>query len=131
MENEILVWLKRAEEDLGVARHLMESYYPHPLEIICYLCQQSAEKAIKAVIIENGAPGGLPKVHNLSFLLQQIKNVVSVDEKYYEYADTLTPYGVTARYPNELFLEEHHAKTALNYAQEILHWAKNTLSKED
>ena len=44
-------WLSFAETDLGVARHLYESYHPKPLEIICYHCQQSAEKAIKAVII--------------------------------------------------------------------------------
>ena len=44
-------WLSFAETDLGVARHLYESFHPKPLEIICYHCQQSAEKAIKAVII--------------------------------------------------------------------------------
>lgn len=29
-------WLKIAETDLGVARHLYETYHPKPLEIICY-----------------------------------------------------------------------------------------------
>ena len=28
--------------------------------------------------------GGIPKVHDLSFLLSQIKNQVNVDEKYYD-----------------------------------------------
>lgn len=32
--------------DLGVAKHLDETYRPKPLEIICYHCQQAAEKAI-------------------------------------------------------------------------------------
>lgn len=36
--------------DLRVAKHLEETYRPKPLEIICYLCQQAAEKAIKALI---------------------------------------------------------------------------------
>ena len=31
-------------------------------------------------------------------------------KEWYDYADTLTPYGVSIRYPNELFLEEKHAK---------------------
>lgn len=44
-------WLDMADMDLGVAKHLMENYYPKPLEIICYRCQQAAEKAIKAVVI--------------------------------------------------------------------------------
>ena len=33
--------------DLGVAKHLNSQYHPKPLEIICYHCQLSAEKAIK------------------------------------------------------------------------------------
>ena len=40
-----------AKHSLGVARHLYETYRPQPLEIICYHCQQAAEKAIKAVIV--------------------------------------------------------------------------------
>lgn len=124
MDNTVLEWLAISETDLGVARYLYENYHPNPLEIVCYHCQQSAEKAIKAVIIANGAPGGLPKLHDLSFLLNQIKNTVDIDEKFYEYADTLTPYGVSVRYPSELFLEDRHAAAALRYAAEILQWAK-------
>ncbi|MCD8255014.1 MAG: HEPN domain-containing protein, partial [Oscillospiraceae bacterium] len=95
--------------------------------IICYHCQQCAEKAIKAVIISKGAPGGMPKLHDLSFLLNQLKNSVGIDEKYYDYADTLTPYGVAVRYPNELFLEEHHAENALKMASEFLAWAEKAI----
>lgn len=122
MEQEILQWIKLAEMDYGVAEHLYQTYYPKPFEIICYHCQQSAEKAIKAVIVADGAKGGMPKLHDLSFLLNQIKNVIKIDEKYYDYADALTPYGVSIRYPNELFLQERHAKDALRMSKEILEW---------
>ncbi len=118
-------------DHLGVARHLFETYRPQPLEIICYHCQQSAEKAIKAVIVAHGAQGGMPKLHDLSFLLNQIKNMVEIDEKYYDYADELTPYGVTVRYPSELGLEERHAKAALEHAGELLDWAKKNGETED
>ena len=123
-------WLKIAETDLGVARHLYETYHPQPLEIICYHCQQASEKAIKAVIVKNGAQGGIPKLHDLSFLLDQIKNIVEVDEKYYDFADELTPYGVAVRYPSELFLEERHAVSALGHATELLKWAR-TICEEN
>ena len=122
MEQETLQWINLAELDYGVAEHLYQTYYPKPYEIICYHCQQSAEKAIKAVIVADGAKGGMPKLHDLSFLLNQIKNVVKIEEKYYDYADALTPYGVSIRYPNELFLEEKHAKEALRMSKEILDW---------
>ena len=131
MANASEEWLSIAETDLGVARPLYETYHPKPLEIICYHCQQAAEKAIKAVIIANGAQGGMPKLHDLAFLLDQIKNMVEIDEAYYDYADELTPYGVAVRYPSELFLEERHAKSALNHAAEMLKWAKDICSKTD
>jgi HEPN domain-containing protein len=123
MNREIKQWLDMADTDLGVAKHLMENYYPKPLEIICYHCQQAAEKAIKAIVVSKGTQGGMPKLHDLSFLLNQVKNFVQIEEKYYDYADTLTPYGVSVRYPNELFLEERHARTAIQCADEIVKWA--------
>ncbi len=131
MDNTVLEWLKTSETDLGVAQHLFENYHPKPLEIVCYHCQQSAEKAIKAVIISYGAPGGMPKLHDLSFLLNQVKNLVRVDDQLYDYADTLTPYGVSVRYPNEFFLEERHAVAALAYAAEILKWAKENCKTDE
>lgn len=71
----------------------------------------------------------MPKLHDLSFLLNQIKNQVSIEDKYYDYADTLTPYGVSIRYPNELFLEEKHAKKAIQYADEIMRWVEGIMKQ--
>lgn len=122
MNLETKQWLDMANMDIGVAKYLLDNYHPKPLEIICYHCQQATEKAIKALVVLYGTQGGLPRVHDLSFLLNQLKNTVKIDEKYYDYADTLTPYGISARYPNELFLEEHHARTAIQYAEEIMKW---------
>ncbi|MCD7806556.1 MAG: HEPN domain-containing protein, partial [Lachnospiraceae bacterium] len=68
------------------------------------------------------------KLHDLSFLLNQVKNMVHVEEKFYDYADTLAPYGVSVRYPNELFLEDRHAREAIQYAGEILQWAESIIS---
>ena len=64
------------------------------------------------------------KSHDLSFLLNQIKNQVPVEEKFYDYADELTPYGVAVRYQSELFLEERHAVEALKMAKEILNFVE-------
>lgn len=74
MTQEMKKWFDMANTDLGVAKHLNKTYHPKPLEIICYHCQQSAEKSIKALIIYCKLPGGLPKIHDLSFLLNQLKN---------------------------------------------------------
>ena len=128
MEAEIMQWLLSAETDLSVAQHLFETYYPKPIEIICYHCQQSAEKAIKALILSMQTGEGIPKKHDLSFLLQQIKNRITIPEKIFDCADTLTPYGVSVRYPNELNLSERHAENAILQAGHILQWVKSNIS---
>ena len=122
-------WLEFAKTDLGVSRLLLEVYYPQPLEIICYHCQQAAEKAIKSVVLYHGAPGGLPKKHNLSFLLEQIKNLEEIPEEYYDYADALTPYGITVRYPDELSIQLQHAMKAIDYAEKFVCWAENVVQE--
>ena len=124
-------WLSFAEADLGVAEHHNKTYHPKPLEIICFHCQQAAEKAVKSIIVLNGSQGGIPKKHDLFLLLNQIKNMVSIDEKYYDYADILAPYGVAMRYPNELFLEERHAEKAIQMANEFVKWAKLNLDEAE
>ena len=127
MNQETKKWIDMAEMDFGVAKHLYETYYPKPYEIICYHCQQSAEKIIKAVIIASGSRGGMLRSHDLSFLMNQIKNQVPIQDKFYDYADELTPYGVVVRYPSELLLEEHHVREALEMAAEIIKWGKEAI----
>lgn len=131
MNQETKEWYDLAAMDLGVAKHLDATYHPKPLEIICYHCQQAAEKGIKALIMYYGAEGGIPKLHDLSFLLNQIKNQVKIEEKYYDYADTLTPYGVAIRYPNELFLEKRNANLAIQYAEEIMQWVDSIVKESE
>lgn len=129
MDSEVVMWLRFAKTDLGVAEHLDKEYYPKPFEIICYHCQQAAEKAVKALIIALDIPGGIPKKHNLTFLLSQIRNYVKIPEKFFDYTDSLTPYGIAVRYPGELQIEDFHVREALVYAREIVAWAENNISQ--
>ena len=133
MEHENLTdakeWLTYAEADLGVAKHLFKTYYPKPLSIICYHCQQAAEKAVKTLIVLYGSQGGMPKKHDIFLLLNQVRNMVSIDDTFYDYADILAPYGVAMRYPNELQLEERHAEKAIVMADEFVSWTRDILAK--
>ncbi len=117
-------WMSIAKADLAVAKHLDNTFYPKPLEIICYHCQQAAEKAVKAIIVLYDAPGGVPRKHDISFLLNQIKDKITVEENLCDYADALTPYGVEIRYPSELFIEERDEKEAIQFAEEIVSWVE-------
>lgn len=129
MTQETKEWYDLAIQDLGVAKHLNATYYPKPIEIICYHCQQAAEKGIKTLIMHCGVKGGMPRLHDLSFLLNQIKSEIAIADKYYDYADTLTPYGVSIRYPHELFLGERHAEEAIQYAEEFIQWVDSIVNQ--
>lgn len=49
MNQEAKAWMEKAIQDINSAKHLFETYYPKPLDTICYISQQGAEKSIKAV----------------------------------------------------------------------------------
>ena len=40
---------------------------------------------------------------------------------------SITPFGTMTRYPNELTVEEHHAKQAIAFAEQILNWTASAL----
>ena len=40
-------------------------------------------------------------------------------------------YSVSMRYPNELFLENRHAKQAIEIAQEFFDWAKDAIDSAE
>lgn len=125
-----LQWLDFAQKDLGVAKHLFELYRPTPLEIICYQCQQCAEKSLKALYIFLGIPGGVPRTHDLSLLLDQMHNAVQIDDCYYDLADRLTPYNTAARYPSNLFFDEYNTRKALEAAENLLTWVMKQIKAE-
>ena len=127
LKDEIERWLEKARDDLGVARHLNEQYHPKPVEIICFHCQQAAEKAIKAVILSRGAQE-IPRSHDLSLLLHHLKDIS--EKRILDFANLLNPYAVKVRYPNEMYLQDSDCSTALCGAQEILGWCEAQINLE-
>ncbi len=75
LSNSITEWIRFSDMDYDVARRMAKEFYPVPLEVICYHCQQSAEKILKAYALEKEEP--LIKTHNLDVLLNQCLNSVS------------------------------------------------------
>ena len=130
-KKEYLAWLDFAQRDLDTAKYLNDgTLYPKPIEIICYHCQQAVEKAVKALVVYFGSPGGIPKVHDIAFLLNQIKHVlksemdVEINDELLEKAESLTKYGIAPRYPNEIEITEQMTAAALRDAAELFGWVK-------
>jgi HEPN domain-containing protein len=117
----VLEWIRFSEMDLGAAELLL-AHHPLAVEIICFHCQQSAEKILKGFLIAyNVQP---PKIHDLIILLTLCENVVSVVSKVVLQCNFLNKFSVVTRYPNELQLNETDARVAVRYAKEVSDFIK-------
>lgn len=117
-------WFVFADKDLKTAIFLL-NMYPHPLEIICYHCQQSAEKYLKGYIALNG--GKLIKTHDLTLLN---KMCMEYDVDFYRIEDDaieLVDYGVQTRYPFYLEIEEYDMEKAIESAERIKKFVLNKI----
>jgi HEPN domain-containing protein len=115
-------WFRYAEADLAYAR------LPLPVgglyEQACFHAQQTAEKAMKAVLIAWERP--FPYTHNLQRLLE----LVPEEQRFPELIDAtqLTDYAVIARYPtSDDPATESDQLQAIRWAETVLQWAAEQL----
>lgn len=130
MKNKELIqeWIDFAKMDFLTAKHLYEHMYPKPLEIICYHCQQSIEKLLKGVLISRDVT--IKKTHDLGLLAEMLQDYETIDERYLEMCDDLTPYDVKIRYPQELYIEEYHVAKALQETENLYEWLMGILENQ-
>lgn len=90
-------WLRQAEHDLEFARMaLREGFFSQA----CFIAQQAAEKALKALLYHRGERVVLG--HSLMELLERLRDQVSWVDALREAAGILDQYYVPTRYPNGL-----------------------------
>ena len=120
-------WLDLAEMDLDVAEFLL-AMRPIPVEIICYHCEQAAEKLLKGALVQFGVEP--PKTHDL---LQLCRLCMEKDSQFEQLTDAcveLTPYGVQVRYPSNLELDESDVRCALRECRKIHEFVQQKLELE-
>ena len=115
-------WQKLGEMDLNSAEYLL-NMKPMPVEIICYLSQQSAEKYLKGYLVLNGI--NPPKIHDLDELRKLCSNLSETFEEIADQCSDLTAYGVQPRYPTELMLEQRDMRQALSSAKRVRDFVLN------
>ena len=109
-------WFRIAEIDLLSAEYL-QNMRPIPVEIICYHCQQSAEKYLKGFIALNGEE--IRRTHDLVVLN---KVCLTYDEGFAKLVEDclmLTDYSVSVRYPFPMNVNEDDMQLALKSARRI------------
>lgn len=111
-----LEWFRIAEMDLASAQYLA-GMDAAPYGIVCFHCQQSAEKYLKGFLDWNGRE--TPKTHDLKHLndlcAQMNPDFSALEEDCIELVD----YAVVTRYPFYLDMREDEMLSALVRARKI------------
>jgi HEPN domain-containing protein len=119
-------WINIAERDYAVSITLNELHNPLPVEVICFHCQQSVEKSLKAILAYNNAE--IPKTHDIRLLNELCQKFISEDIIESRVAETITDFAVETRYveDNQDYTKDN-SDFALKQAKEILENVKEIL----
>lgn len=109
-QDEAKVWMDYASTDLRAAHALLDSGEFFPRQI-CFLAQQCAEKAIKAILVF--VEVDFPKLHDLDRLRDLIPKGWKFKTQFPDLAE-LTIWAVESRYPT------HFPDVVESEAREIL-----------
>lgn len=93
---EVAAWLTKANEDLRAATVLLE-HAPSLDAVICFHCQQTAEKALKALFVALNHPP--PRTHDLDRLVALLIPDLPVLDRVRDAATFLKAFAVLPRYP--------------------------------
>jgi HEPN domain-containing protein len=113
-------WIAKVEDDYRGALDLNRRRKEPLPGIVCYLCQQSAEKYLKALLASRGVDP--PRIHSLDDLLSACCAYDTSLDACRSSAITLTQYAVNVRYPGSTVAVEDawEAMTALRAIRRII-----------
>jgi len=118
MDNHVIVkeWFSLAKKDIESAKFLRKMK-PVPFEIICYHCQQSAEKYLKGFLAYNAQE--VIKIHDLVFLNKKCIELNGAFLKIQSECLRLTDFSVNIRYPVHFDINENDMILAIKDAERI------------
>jgi HEPN domain-containing protein len=123
-DKELKQWFSVADDDLKSAEYLATMHYPRPEGIICFHCQQSAEKYLKGFLFQNNVE--FPKIHDLIKLLELCEEIDVRFSTILPKCNTLNRYSTISRYPGELEIVPEDTNSAIQYAKEIRDFVQNS-----
>jgi HEPN domain-containing protein len=119
-------WFEKGDRDLRAAQSLMDD--PDPVtDIICFHCQQAAEKYLKGFLVHSEA--GFARVHDLRYLLNLCLEIDAEFERLAEEIDDLNSYAVEPRYPADLPIHypAEEARHAIDLAVRVLDFVRDQI----
>jgi len=124
---DVKTWLEFVAYDLKSARWQMKGKI---YTSSCYASQQSAEKALKALLLAYGKP--IPKIHSLDRLMTILKNLNIEVSSIEDEARELDKYYITTRYPGQYggpegLYDRDDAETAIHAVETIIAFVKRKI----
>jgi HEPN domain-containing protein len=119
-------WIHYASQDLKAAKILSQE--DEIFSMTFFLCQQTAEKALKAFLMHEQQP--FPKTHDLAILLNSCASQDHTFQQLDREVESLNSFGPDIRYPADLALPD---KTTLEAsivgAEKIFKFVEDRLKK--
>jgi HEPN domain-containing protein len=119
------VWRQLADRDLMVAEYLATNMYPPQCEIICYHCQQAAEKYLKSFLAFHGEEP--PYIHDLSEICKSCEKYENSFSTISVMCSLVTHYGVLPRYDIGLSINTGDMEQALKNTKAIMAFVKTII----
>jgi len=119
-------WVERSEQNLSVAAGLVRRK-KCPVEIACFLAQQSIEMIMKALLVAHRID--FPKTHDINRLIELMPEYArpSIDEATRE---RLMHYAVESRYPDDcIVITVDDAREAVKIARRVRKEVRRFLPK--
>lgn len=123
-------WLDHARHDLDLA--FLINRDGGFSDSVCHFCHQTAEKALKALLLENNILD-FPHIHKLSALFEQAKKFSPDLAQLRDAIVLLDKYYIEAKYPMDIPSEysKDEAKTAIAMVEKVFDFVSSTINKND
>jgi len=119
VKDPVEIWFKLARRDLQGAKKNYEIGEPH---IAAFLAQQSAEKALKALLISQ--TGNFPKIHDLT----RLARMVNAPEDIVELCAKITPAYTATRYPDVMVeFNKGEVEELIEDAEMVIKWVEQSI----
>ena len=93
-------WVRKAEHDLEAANRIMAIEEGCPFDMVCFHCQQAAEKYLNCVLTSLGIQ--TPRTHDLKALFSLVPSELRLSLRLrIEHIVELNPYAVDVRYADD------------------------------
>ncbi|NLB80662.1 MAG: HEPN domain-containing protein [Clostridiaceae bacterium] len=130
MIDNVKYWLDLADYDIETAKAMLNS---GRFLYVGFMCHQTIEKALKAVVARDCTDGDLPpKIHDLSKLAVCASLFDLMSEEQQDFLDDLNPLNIEARYPEYKYeiaagLTKENCEKFIVRTEKLLCWIKERL----